>query len=383
MTARSQLLWLALAAAASGCGWSSSRSDALDSLAELPHPPPPSTAPDGDGSSTTTTSPSQGECDAQDLERSSYRPVDPIGPGEAPAGSFMAELQRRGQMRVGVDENTLGFAARNPSTGQIEGFELDLAHEIAKRVFGAAYRPDVVVPVPLVTAEKTDFVRDDKVDLTISAISMSCSRWEDVAFSSEYYTAHQQFLVREDSPIGDAADLAGRVVCVTARSSSIDIMRELAPRAELLEVAARSDCLLALQEGEADAYFGHDSFLYGMLSQDPTVEVLADILPATETVSHYGIAISHDHPEFVRFVNAVLDEVRADGTWDLMHARLEAEPLGIPPASSPEPRYRGLIWTFERSTRTWRRCARRPSGSAPTCLPSRPTRPLRFSRPPT
>jgi polar amino acid transport system substrate-binding protein len=51
----------------------------------------------------------------------------------------------------------------------------------------------------------------------------------------------------------------------------------------------------------------------------------------------YGIGISQQHPDFVRFVNAVLAQIESDGQWQADYRQW----VGSPAPSPPVPQYAG------------------------------------------
>ena len=71
--------------------------------------------------------------------RASLRPPATLpAPGKMPAGSAMAKIAERGRLIVGIDQNAYLTSYRDPRTGEVVGFEIDLAREIAE---GAAGQP--------------------------------------------------------------------------------------------------------------------------------------------------------------------------------------------------------------------------------------------------
>jgi polar amino acid transport system substrate-binding protein len=305
--------------------------------------------PVGAPPATTTTAPA-GRVDCHHPPagydpRATLRPARALPqPGRMPVGTYMHTIQQQGSLRVGVDQNTDGFAARDPSTGEIAGFDVDLAHEISRAILGD---PNRVVLVPVLTDDKIDAVQRRTVDITVDAITITCDRANNVDFSAEYYTAQQQLLARNDRAAAVQRDLSGRRICVAKGSSSGAILRQVDAEltasgrrgVSIVEVDARTDCLIAIQEGEVDAYFGHDTFLYGMRKQDPTTSIVPAPLPRATTESHYGIAITPGKPEFVRFVNGVLEQLPRTKQWDDMRAGLQ-KTLGLKLADPPPPVYR-------------------------------------------
>ena len=169
---------------------------------------------------------------------------------------------------------------------------------------------------------------------------MTCARWKQVSFSTEYYEASQKVIVHKDKDgvpeIRTVSELARKKVCATKGSTSIDNLLLKVPVAVIYPVAARTDCLRAFQEGTVDAITGDDTILLGFQLQDPRATY---ILPEQIHDEPYGMIIRNDHPEFVRYVNAVLQQLRDNGTLSTIDQKWLGDFTDRPTPVPPAPRY--------------------------------------------
>jgi polar amino acid transport system substrate-binding protein len=319
--ARVVMALFAFVLAAPGCGSSST--------------PPPSVTiapvealPSGAQEVTSTVS-SGGNADCGDRE-ASLRPGPQPAPGAMPPGSTMAAIAERGRLIVGVDQNTTLFGKRNPSTGQLEGFDIDVAREIARAIFGDPDRIDLRV---VEAGERESALQSGEVDLVVRTYSITCERKKIVDFSTVYYYADQKILVVKGSGIDSAAALSGKRVCAVTGTTSLAALLALDSKPKVIAVTSWTDCLVMLQQGQVDAISTDDSVLAGLREQDPNVEVVGDSMGKEP----YGVGINKENTDLVRFVNGVLEQMRVDGTWErLYQARLKS--LG-PSPGPPAPRY--------------------------------------------
>ena len=264
--------------------------------------------------------------------RASLRPRGPLPrPGAMPGDSTMAEIARRGRLVVGIDQNAYLFGFRDPASGELVGFEIDFAREIARAIFGD---PSKVQFRAITTADRIPVLEDKQVDLVIRTMTMTCERWQKVSFSTEYIASRQRLLVRKADGIREFADLGGKKVCATKGSTSIGTIARQPSGPVPVSTDSTLDCLVLLQQGQVDAVSTIDILLAGLAAQDPTTEVVGQ--PVSDEPA--GIGIPKDDEDMVRFVNGVLERMRSDGTWTRIHDTWLTDRLGA--AGPPAPVYR-------------------------------------------
>jgi polar amino acid transport system substrate-binding protein len=244
-------------------------------------------------------------------------------PGAMPAGSFEATVAQRGYLIAGVDDNTYLWGYRDPATGSLSGFDIDMLHQISQAIFG---NPDKIHFVVVPNADRIADVQSKQVDIVAETMTITCDREKSVDFSTVYYQAGQTLLVPDGSAIKSDRDLGGQRVCATSGSTSLQNLAALkvAPPMHIVQVANQTDCLVMLQQGQVDAVSTDDTILQGLAAQDPNVKLVG----GNFTAEPYGMAISKAHPDFVSFVNAVLARERSDGTWTAIYKKWLAPVVG-------------------------------------------------------
>lgn len=245
------------------------------------------------------------------------------------------EILERGRLIVGVAQslNRLGF--RDPVTGNLAGFEVDLAHEIARDIFGD---PNKVEFRYADSRDRAEILNSGEVDMIIRTMSATHERQKNVEFSSPYLQVSNRLLVLENSTAESIEDLADKRICVARNSTSAQVIKHF-HIGELLITDTWTDCLMAMQRHQTDAIFTDDAILAGLQTQDPytrlinissdTAEYAVGMASPTESRRSTGLA---------QQVNLTMERITKDGTWGRIYDEWLSEYLG--PASPPRQDYR-------------------------------------------
>ncbi|WP_416974342.1 glutamate ABC transporter substrate-binding protein [Streptomyces sp. 4F14] len=256
-------------------------------------------------------------------------------------GATIARIKARtGAQRkliVGVDQNSYRWGYRDPNNTRaaLEGFDIDLVHEIAGNILGDR---NAVQFRAIPTNERINAIQKGEVDMVVRTMTINCTRIKQVAFSAPYFRTGQQVLAPKAALeiTGFDKSLAGKKVCVASGSIAETELEADKQGATALVVPNQLDCLVRLQLGEADAIITDGALAASQAAQDPTVELKGRAF----TTEFYGVAMKSDADDLVSRVNQVLAQYRSGG-WQTSYTKWLSPTMGSDsaPYLPPNPVY--------------------------------------------
>ncbi len=251
--------------------------------------------------------------------------VAACGPGGSPApgasgpgasagagGPAVPAIKAKGKLTCGVKFDVIAFGFRNPTTGDVEGFDADLCREIAKAL---EVEPEFVEAI---SANRIPFLLEDRVDVVISTMTRTADRLTQIDFSKIYYLAGQKILVNGDSTYQSVEELvtAGVKVCSGQGSTSeANLRTKGVVEANLVLFPTYTEAATALLDGRCEAVSTDDSILFGLAAQNEGLEVRGE----TFSEEPLGVGIKKGKEDLVQAVNGVLGAMAADGRWAALY----------------------------------------------------------------
>ena len=219
-------------------------------------------------------------------------------------------------LRVGTKIDVPGFGFQNPETGNIEGMEVDIARELAKRIKGS---PDALKVTGVNVTTRGAMLDNGTLDATLATFTITEARKKSYNFSRPYYIDHIGVLVKKSSGIVDLKDLDGKTVGVALSATTRDKLTaagdEIGIHMNFAEYSTYPEIKIALVTGRVDAFSVDRSILNGYVD-DSTMLLDAQFAP-----QEYGVATKKSNTELADQVDAAIGAMADDGTLTALQER--------------------------------------------------------------
>lgn len=228
--------------------------------------------------------------------------------------SALTALRDVGTLRVAVDPAYPPFESID-AAGNLVGFDIDLAHEIARRL-------GVEVHFVVTGYDALyDALTVGRADVIISALYPDPSRTAGFAFSQAYFNAGDVLVAPATSPIAAIPDLSGKQLMIVfgteAHMNALEWEKSLHPPPVLLTGDAAETIIAAMAAGYADAAIVDGVAAHAALARMSDVRVVG----APITQEPYVVAAAAKNQEIIEAITEILQTLEQDGTLQTLIER--------------------------------------------------------------
>ena len=234
----------------------------------------------------------------------------------ADAQSALEAVKKRGKLVVGVKTDTPPFGT--VANGKKIGFDVDIAHRLAKALFNDDNQLELVA---VRDDDRVPFLQSKKVDIIIAAMKITEERRKVVEFSEPYFMSGSLLLVPKTSAARGIEDMAGKTVATMPGSIQTRDVADLQPKAHVIQFSRLPETLRAVKVGQVDGHVNDEVVIRAIVKDNPDLKAVGKpFIPRP-----LGIAVRKGDTECINWVNEELRKMRSDGTYDRLWKTYFAE----------------------------------------------------------
>ncbi|MGZ8295404.1 MAG: cystine ABC transporter substrate-binding protein [Telluria sp.] len=224
----------------------------------------------------------------------------------ASGADLMATAKTRGTLRVAMEGTYPPFNFKDPKTGELAGYDVDVAKLLAAKL---GLKPEFV------TTEWSAILAGlaaGKYDVIVSQVGITPKREQAFDFSVPYTYSSPQLIVRKNDKAAYAslADLKGKKLGV-GQGSVFEQQAMAVPGIDVRKYPAAPENLQDLAFGRIDAAL-NDSLMVAYLLSNSKLPIKAGA--RVGQVERMGIPFKKRNPGFKAAIDKALAEAAADGS---------------------------------------------------------------------
>jgi L-cystine transport system substrate-binding protein len=252
-----------------------------------------------------------GACGSKNEKGASSASSESQSSASAGESNLLDQVKSAGVLKVGLMGTYAPYNFLNENK-EIDGFDADIAKEIAKRLG---------VKVEFAPQEFSGLIpslQAGKIDAIISQVTITDERKQQIDFTQPYITNSVKIIVRGDNnSIAKLEDFKGQNIGVGLGTNDETYLRkEVLPKVGKFEIKTYDDVITSLQDlisGRIDATINNLYALKPIVEKNGfKIKAVGEAIKSDKA----GVAVRKDNPEFRDAIDKALTDLKADGTYN-------------------------------------------------------------------